>query len=360
MELRYSVSEHDYIRHLEARRRERLRQPVNIFLTVIMALIPLGIFVFCWAKRLFSGWPLAALGVVTTVLAAANLSVRLGYWKRADAGVAVMKKTGDISKDFWQEHRLSVSEEGVTLKSGGYSAQYGWAVFGGFERRDGLLLPIFNAQPIDLIPAQALERQGGPEAFQRAFTEIAKRGLRAGQARERGRVQGEPLLRYAYTKDAYLRDQRDAQRRRYTTRLIWNRAILAKLFLSGVMIYAASASTSLWMRLVYILILLLLNYEHIHSFSPLLKRQLERQLRPVLALGPQRQAELFLTADSVVVRGDIHFLELPFSEILALRRLPHGAALYLASQTILTVPEEAGAFEDFFRRMEAILREKKN
>lgn len=354
MELRYSVSERDYVRHLEARRKERLRRPVNILFTVITALIPLGIFVFCWVQGLFSGWPLAALGAVTAALAAANLSVRLGWWKRADAGLAVMKKTGKVSEDFWREHRLSVSEEGVTLKSGGYSAQYGWACFGGFEEREGLLLPIFNAQPIDLIPTEALERQGGTEAFRRAFTELAKQGLRAGQAEARGRVRGEPLLRYSYDKNTYLRDQRDAQRRRYTTRLIWNRAVLAKLLLSGVMIYAACSSESLWLRLAYVLILLLLNYEHIHSFSPLLERQLERQLRPVLALEPRRQAELFLTEDSVVVRGDIHFLELPFSELLALRRLPHGAALYLASQTILTVPEEAGAFEDFFRRMKAI------
>ncbi len=352
MELCYHVSEDDYIRCIQARRKARLRQPVNILFTAIAALIPLGIFAFCWARRLFTGWPLALLGAAALALSAANLSVRLGYWKRADAELAVLKKTGRVSDDFWKEHRLTVSEDGVALKSGDYSARYGWASFGGFERREGLLLPIFDARPMDLIPIKALERSGGAEAFQRAFTEIAKKSLRAGRDMDLG----EPVLRYAYTKEAYIRDQRDARRRRYATRLIWTRAALAKLLLSGVMVYAAWASAALWLRLAYVFILLVLNYEHLHTFSPLLERQLERQLRPVLALEPERWAELFLTADGVIVRGDVHLLELPLSEAVALRRLPHGAALYLASQTILTVPGEAG--EEFYRRMEKALRDR--
>lgn len=359
MELQYHVSERDYIRHLEARKKERLRQPLNIFFTVVTALIPLSIFAFCWIQNLFTGWSLAALGLATLALSAANLTIRLGCWKRSDAELAVMKKTGKVSEDFWREHHLSVSEEGVSLKSGGYSVQYDWASFGGFERRADLLLPIFNAQPMDLIPEEALKKWGGPESFQEAFTDLAKQGIRAGQAEARSRVQGSPLLCYAYTKDAYVRDQRDAQRRRYTTRLIWNRAVLAKLLLSGVMIYAICTSVNLWLCLVYALILLMLNYEHLRSFSPLLARQLNRQLRPVLALKPQRQTELFLSEDSLVVKGDLHFLELPLSEILALRRLPHGAALYLTSQTILTVPEEAESFDTFYRRMETSLRNRR-
>jgi len=354
MELCYRVSEEDYIRHLQARRRARLRQPVNILFTAIAALIPLGIFAFCWVRGLFTGWALALLGLAALALSAANLSVRLGYWKRADAELAVLKKTGRVSGDFWKEHRLTVSESGVTLKSGGYSAQYGWASFGGFERREGLLLPIFNAQPMDLIPISALEGLGGAEAFQRAFTELAKKSLRAGRDRDLG----EPLLRYAYTKAAYIRDQRDAQRRRCTTRLIWTRAVLAKLLLSGVMVYAAWASDALWLRLVYVFLFLVLSYEHLRAFSPLLERELERQLRPVLALEPERWAELFLTEDSVIVRGDVHLLELPLSEAAALRRLPHGAALYLASQTILTVPAEAAGFEEFYQKMEKALRDR--
>lgn len=355
MELRYYVSEADYIRRLQAQRKERLRQPLNILFTGIMTVIPLGVFVFSWTQGLFAGWSLALLGAAAAALAAANLAVRLGYWKRADAELAVMKKTGKVNDDFWKEHRLSVSQEGVSLKSGGYAVQYGWASFGGFWRSEGLLMPVFNAQSIDLIPLEALRDLGGPEAFEDAFIRLAKRGLQAEQEEARSRVTGNPLLRYAYTRETYVRDQRDARRRRYTTRLIWNRAVLAKLLLSGVMIYAAWASEALWLRLVYILILLLLNYEHLQVFSPLLKGQLERQLRPVLALRPEREAEVYLTADSVVVEGDVHFLELPLSEIAALRRLPHGAALYLVTQTVLTIPEEAEGLEEFLRRVEARL-----
>ena len=365
MELKYRVSEDDYTRFLQERRKKRLRKPINILFTVVLTAIPLTLFAYCAARQLFNGWKLALFGLLTLALAAANLTVRLGYWRRADTELEIMKKKGDLNQDFWREHRLNISEKGVKLVSGNYSAQYEWPSFGGFEECGDMLLPIFNAQPLDIIPLQALERVGGKDRFQTDFTDIAKKALRAVYEEEQAKPHGAPVaaLSYSYTKEAYLRDQRDAQRRRYTTRLIWNRAVLAKLALTAVMVYVICASTSPWMKLADCAIIFVLNYEHISTFTPPLEQRLETMLRPILALRPDHWAEIRLTRQSVIVQGDIHYLELPLSEILTVRRLPHSLALYLASQTVLTVPAppavEAETFESFCQAVSDAVQKKR-
>ncbi|MDY3985499.1 hypothetical protein, partial [Dysosmobacter sp.] len=164
-----------------------------------MTAIPLTLFAYCAARQLFTGWKLALFGLLTLALAAANLTVRLGYWRRADTELEIMKKKGDLNQDFWREHRLNISEKGVKLVSGNYSAQYEWPSFGGFEECGDMLLPIFNAQPLDIIPLQALERVGGKDRFQTDFTDIAKKALRAVYEEEQAKPHGAPVAALSYS-----------------------------------------------------------------------------------------------------------------------------------------------------------------
>ncbi len=341
MELKYKISESDYSHYIQLRRKAKMRSPLNILFTLVLTALPLAVLVLCVVQQLFAGAQLMAMGIFCVALSAVNLTFRLRYWRSSGRELNAMKNSGDINDDFWKEHRLRISKDSIKLTSGGFSSEYTWASFGGFEELDGLLLPIFNAKPIDIIPIQALDKVGGLERFQQEFVEIAKQGLRAGFAKEKAAFvekQGMYRLSYDYTQNDYIRDQRDAQRMRYTTRLVLNKSVTAKLTLTLVMIYLIATSTSAWANLLYGLLILAFNYEHIAAFTPLLERRLTTMLRPVLIMHPGRHVELYADLKNITVMGDIHYINLPMSEILEVRKTPHSLALYLASQTILTIP----------------------
>lgn len=352
MNLKYKVSEAEYDQYLRERRRREVAKPLNRFFTAVLVVMPLAVLLFAVSARLLSGWALAALAVVAVALSICNFLVRTRYWGHSDKVLGAIKNRNGITSDFWLEHRLRVDEQGFWLACGNYKAEYQWVCFGGFEEIGDMLVPIFNASPADIIPPSAIAAFGGKEAFLTAFTDLAKAAAR--KALDMAPPEHALLrLDYQYEKDAYLRDQRDARRKKYATKLIFNRALYAKLMITSVLIYAATTATSPAMLALYIALILLCNYEHIANFSPLLLGRLSKDIRPVMALRPGRDASLYVTSEGVSIRGDIHAMDLPYQQILAVRRTSHAAVLYLASQTMLTVPAppatEQEAFDAFVK-----------
>ena len=195
---------------------------------------------------------------------------------------------------------------------------------------------------------------------------LAKKGLRSGfeekarEAEEKGSV---CTLQYSYTKENYLRDLRDAQRKLYTTRLILTKANAAKLSLIAVLVYAFFNTATVSLKILYVLLILLLAYEHISVFTPLYGRRLETMLRPILALEPEREARLFLDDDGILILGDIHCLEIPLSEIADIVKTPNAAAVYLRNRSAIPVPipegEQRAAFDLFYSRIKAIVPSRK-
>ena len=347
MNLTYKVSEAEYDQYLRERRRRELEKPLNRFFTAVLVAMPLAVLLFAAAARVLTGWPLAALAVVAIALSICNFLVRTRYWERSDKVLTAIKNRNGITSDFWLEHRLRVDEQGFRLVCGNYKAEYQWVSFGGFEEIGDILVPIFNASPADIIPPGAIAAFGGKDAFITAFTDLAKAAAR--KALDTAPPEHALLrLDYRYPKEAYLRDQRDARRKKYTTKLIFNRALYAKLTITSVLIYAACTAASAAMLVLYLFLIFLCNYEHIANFSPLLLRRLSKDIRPVMALRPSQSASLYVTSEGVSVRGDIHAMDLPYQQILAVRQTSHAAALYLASQTILTVPAPPATEQESF------------
>ncbi len=359
MDLRYKVSEAEYDQYLRETRKRTLNKPINRLFTVILVAMPLAILCYCLAEKIFTGWAMGMMAVLTVALSICNFFMRTKYWYHSKTVLAAIKRRNSIRDDFWGEHKLHVDEQGIRLVCGGYKAEYAWVSFGGIEEIDGMLLPIFNASPIDIIPAGAIDAWDGKETFFTAFTDLAKASCR------RGLDMTPPQnvlcrLDYQYKKADYLRDQRDARRLKYTTKLILTKTLYAKLTITGALIYAALSTDSPALIAVYIFLILVFNYEHISSFSPLLLRQLEKSIRPIMALRPSQSAALYVTPEGVSVRGDIHAIDFPNKEILAVRRTSHAAILYLASQTMLTVPAppttEKAAFEEFLETVRRNIR----
>lgn len=346
MNLKYKVSEAEYDQYLRERRRRELEKPLNRFFTVVLVAMPLAVLLFAVSAQVLTGWPLAALAVVAIALSVCNFLVRT-RWERSDKVLNAIKSRNGITSDFWLEHRLRVDEQGFWLACGSYKAEYQWICFGGFEEIGDTLVPIFNASPADIIPASAIAAFGGKEAFITAFTDLAKAAAR--KALDMTPPEHVLLrLDYRYPKDDYLRDQRDARRKKYTTKLIFNRALYAKLTITSVLIYAACTATSAAMLALYLFLIFLCNYEHIANFSPLLLRRLSKDIRPIMALHPGQDASLYVTSEGISVRGDIHAMDLPYQQILAVRRTAHAAVLYLASQTMLTVPAPPATEQETF------------
>ena len=359
MDIKYKLTHEQYEQYQQELRREKGRKPLNILFTAVLSAMPPVLAAYLIATGMVSGFWAVLCALLSLALGAVNLLARTSLWQKGKIRIALPGGKGEIGEDFWKEHKLSFDEEGVRLSSGGYKSAFSWVSFGGFKEYEGLLVPIFNAQPLDIIPLQATERFGGAEGFQIAFTDAAKAGMRSETAEGRANLPKEPLcyLEYRYSRASYVRDQRDARRARYRTKLIFNKSTLAKLMLTLVMIYAIATAQRVGAIVLYAALILIFNYEHIATFTGLLARRLDREMTPVVALRPDTRAQLFVIDEGITVVGDCHYMELPWRDIQCMRTTKHAAALYLVNQTILTVPappeSDSAAFARFLELVRA-------
>ena len=79
-------------------------------------------------------------------------------------------------------------------------------------------------------------------------------------------------------------------------------------------------------------------------------------LGDVLAHAPDPETDTYITADSIIIRGSIHALDIPIKDVKAMRRIRDGVALYLPKNVILTIPStatvEGGDFETVVKFMD--------
>lgn len=338
MELRYHIQESEHIRFTQARRRIRALTPFSLTVTALLVVFPLLVPAYGAYAKVLTGPQLLVVTIIAVALSGCNFFVRSRSWSKKPP----KKYARSLAAEFWTEpHILTANSDGVKLRCGEEVREYPWQSFGGFEEQEGLLAPVFNSQYIDLIPLHELEKAGGSEAFQDTIVEMAKDNLRKNVKKAAAAAENlKPVLtlNYRYSREDYLRDQRDSARRRYLTRWVLNRNVIGKLLLSVLMCYALFTTTFALLRIVYAVIILLINFEHISAFTPILDSQMARMLRPVLALRPAQEATFTLFATRIRVVAELHYMEFTFSDIQAVSMLPHGVAIYLKSQTTLTVP----------------------
>ncbi|MET0016366.1 YcxB family protein [Oscillibacter sp.] len=336
MELHYFVRENTYQAFVKNRRRQLMRRPVNLFLTIVLVLSPLGL--FACAIPFVSGWRVVLLGVLLVGLSAGNYYFRQYRWKNSSLELKMRTEAGC---DFWKEHTLRIKPEGVSLTCGKKRREYVWASFGGFEECGDLLLPIFNAEPLDILSPEALAEAGGVQAFRAAFTKIARVSLQKNAKHlSEPPAQCRCILYYSYSLDTYLRDQKDARRRLYLTSLPWNRSTLLRWTVIALMVYFIITADSVLTVVISTLVILGLCSEYLIVFTPLIFPMLRRELRPMLALSPSRAVKLYQMDSGLWIEGDLLTIDLPYKDVVAVRKLPHGIALYLRSQTILTIPAD--------------------
>jgi len=340
MELRYHIKESEHIRFVHARRRADALSPFSVAVTLLLTVFPIALPLYAAYANIMSGASLLLCALLAVCLSCANFYFRTRNWRKQPPEKYAKGK--ELDPHLWSEtHILTVSADGVKLRCGDQVREYPWQLFGGFEEAEGVLAPIFNAQFIDLIPLHELEQVGGSQAFQNIMTEAAKENLRKNvkqAADEAEKLVPVSTLTYRYSRENYLRDQRDSAHRRYLTRWIFNRNMVSKVSMALLMFYAMSTTSSILLKLVYLAIALILNAEHIAAFTSILDKQMTRLLQPILALHPDQEATFYLFTKSIRVVGELHFMEFPYSEITAVKMLPHGLAIYLKSQTTLTIP----------------------
>lgn len=342
MNLNYRLSEDVYLSYLQAKRRRAMARPFSRVMTCVMCLMPLILLFWAFKADMFSGAGGAAVAVLAVVLSVANLLFRLNYWRFAPSELKALKKQASFNEKLSKEHKLRADENGFKISCGDSEASFSWDSYEGIEYMGELVLPVFSGSAADVIPLSALDKLGEADSFEDRLASLAAAALRSSvrehAAADAGIV---PLctLEYDYSEASYLRDQTEARRARYLTSVPYNKSFFARLSLTGVMLYAVFAvSLSPWMVAVCICFAIVFSLAVIADFSPYLPYSLKKMLAPTLALKPDIHAGLRLTEDRIIVEGDIHYLVIPYSEVLAYRRTKHCAALYLASDTILTVP----------------------
>jgi len=315
-------------------------KPTQMALTAVMCGLPVVLVVFMLFTGALANAKMLLLSLALLALAAANLLLRTRFHGRAAKELEKMMQNGRIHKRFFDQQTLTLNDQGLSLAYPGFSIRYAWADYAGVvERRETFLL-YFGAEPVAIVPRAAFADEAAQKAFFDAIYMHMRAAMIADSREQREDIPEKPfaVLRYEYDLAGYLRHQRAARRASVLQVKLWKRMdsmkVIAIIFLlAGVFMAVRPA-----VRAISALMLLGLLMPYVFVFSPLVDLSVRRSLDQVLRYRPGHGATLYAWEDGIKIVGDIHCLDITWSQIRAAAEIPEGVALYLTSGLPLTVP----------------------
>lgn len=343
MKLSYTVSREEYLSALLYLLRRRGRAPWRRF-TAFMLTAGQLLFVlaFCLSEALPRERAVFLLLLSGAVLAL-NACLYLPTRQRARLLLRRMKRSGQWDPEYEKTHRLSWQEDKLALRYGRTERKLAAASVSQLVRLGEVLLVMTGEALFCVIPLSAW---GGEEAGLAAFrAEVRERKFRESKQRVRAKreelaARGSAPYRYSYTKERYLADLKRAHRSAYAGRAGWTLPAVLRAAGGGLLLAAALLQPAAWgWRTLALLAALVLLYPYLWTFSFLLGGRLARETEAIVSFAPGREAEFYETESSLVFLGEVHCLEIPREDVLAVRRIRGGAALYLKNRMIVPVPD---------------------
>ena len=340
MKLSYKVTKEQYIDLIAMTMKERTMKPAQIALTAVMCGLPVVLVVVLLLTGGLQGTQMLLLSAAALALAAANLALRTRFHGRASKELEKMIQNGRVHKRFFDKQTLTLDDLGMTLAYPGVSARYAWADYAGAVERKEATLLYFGAEPVAIVPHSAFANEEEKKAFFDAIYLHMRESLIADSREQREDVPQNAfsVLRYSYDLASYLRHQRAARRASVLQVRLWRRMdsmkMIAIIFLLACVFLAERPAV------VAISALMLLGFAlpYVFVFTPLVDLSVRRSLDQVLRYRPGRDVTLYAWEDGIKIVGDIHCLDIEWSQIRAAAEIPEGIALYLASGLPLTVP----------------------
>lgn len=343
MKLSFSVSEEDYLSALLYLLRRKNRTPMRIFTSFVLTAGQfLGVLALA-VSGLFSAGQSIFLVVLSAIVMVLNGIFYLPTPWRARMLHKKMKRSGQWDEEYEKRHTLTWEGDKLVLRYGKVCHRLPAASVSRLADWRGELLVMTGEVLFCLLPPAVWEGQQTctREAFRKELLERKFRSSREEIAAKRAELAaaGRKPYRYSYDRESYLAALREAHRKAYTTSYARTPAVLLRLLAAALLLAVLFWPVAWGYRLLALLAALIFLYPFLQTFSPLLGRKLQRDLEEILSFAPGREAEFYETEKELIFLGDIHCLAIPWADILTMKRMKSGAALYLSNRMIVTVPD---------------------
>lgn len=340
MKLSYRVTREQYTDLIAMSMRERAMKPAQLVLTAVMCGLPVVLVLALLVTGGLRGMQMLLLSAAALALAAANLALRTRYHGRARRELERMLESGRVDKRFFDQQTLGLNDRGIVLSYPGISTRYDWTDYTGLiERRDAILL-YFGGEPAAIVPLSAFDGEDERKAFLSAMDASVRAVLIADTREKREDIPAHPfsILHYSYDLATYLRHQREARRAALLQVSLWRRMDSIKVIAIIFLLASVFLSERRAVSVMGALMLLVLALPYVLMFTPLADLPVRRSLEQVLRYRPGRDVTLYAWEEGIKIVGDIHCLDIPWTQIRAAAELDGALALYLTSGLPLTVP----------------------
>ena len=340
VKLSYKVTKEQYIDLIAMTMKNRTMKPAQMALTAVMCGLPVVLVVFMLITGGLADLNMLLLAAALLALAAANFLLRTRFHGRAKKELARMLENGRLNKNFFETQTLTLDEKGVVLAYPRVSARYNWADYAGLVERKETYLLYFGSEPAAIVPRTAFAGDGEKHAFLDAIYANMREAMIADTREMREDVPKNTfcVLHYSYDLDTYLRHQRAARRESLLQPKLWRKLdslkIVALMFLFASVLMAERPAV----RAIAAIMLLGLLMPYVFVLTPLVDLSVRRSLDQALRFRPGRNVTLYATDELIKIVGDIHCLEIPWSQIRTAAAVDGALALYLHSGLPVTIP----------------------
>ena len=340
---------------LQMQLKRKNRSFLSLLITFLCTFGQMGVLIYMIASGAVAGKHIYILGAMSIAIFVLNIVYRLTTHRRAVVALERFKLQGKLSDDFWKQHEFRLDEDSLTIRYGALKSVYSLQEINGYEELPSSYLIYCKGVVADIVPYTALEdRQQFLDTIRDAqHTQVVEN---AESMRDDIPAGYKYHLHYAYTLDSYMAQQREGYRKMYTTKLIFNLHTVIRFLISIYALGYIFINPQPWIVVLCLAVFLVFNLQHIVTFTPLCNLTIKSGLGDVLAHDPDPETDTYITADSIIIRGSIHALDIPIKDVKAMRRIRDGVALYLPKNVILTIPStatvEGGDFETVVKFMD--------
>lgn len=342
--MNYKISEEDYITILEQQLKQKRKNPIQFFIFLLSTVGQMLAVCYLILSTHPSGGMAAGLAALSFALTALSLVNFLRLRPRAKNYFTALRAKGKISEEFWKLHTLKLDGEKLSVRFGSFSNTCGIMQVRVVDNKvNAYLLYLGQTQSIfDIVPYSAFGNEKKREEFAETIRQaVFQFNLRDSETiRDAISPDARVLADFIYDEKSFLKDQRNAFRRIFTTKLAWTPVSILLLVIPCFLLYYAIADGRAVSIILAAAASLFLNFHYIRIFSPLIDRNIRRDAKELLPYFPDGHFKVYLdrARKKIVIAGSIYCMSFAFSEIKAVREIPGCAACYLNQNLIFTFP----------------------
>lgn len=364
MELRFSITEEEYLELLELLLKKRRKSPVGIITLLLMTVVQLGFALWSVVTGYISGGLAWAVLAMSVLIAMSQILYQLCIPRRARHRLDKDKAAGRISADFWSRQFLKLKDDALELRCGKSRLSYDCAYFVKAEELGRMLLLEMkkdNTAHQLLIPLSAFSGEEEKQRFLEQLQSSRESSIRAGYAKNKGQRPEAPecSVTFHYDRKSFQNDTIRCARRAYLTRAAWNLSTVAKIAGTAFLLYHVFAGSfaSTAFTVFALLVCFLLCYPFIITFTPLIRLIAVKNGRSLFGGLEEMDCAVDLTEDTLYYSGDTFFNAIRLTAVRAVEKSNKWVFVYLRDGTSVTVPiteENANAASRLYLRLDSI------